>query len=64
MSGLGVYIVIGDLIVSGVLIALAAWLFSRDGKEMDEAARIPLEDPDAPVAPPEAAESAEEKRSE
>lgn len=47
MSGVGVLIVIGDIVISGGLVALAAWLFCGGKKEsMDEAARIPLEEDD------------------
>lgn len=47
MSGAGVLIVIGDIIISGALVALAAWLFcSADKKSLDDAARIPLEEDD------------------
>lgn len=47
MSAAGVFIVLGDLLVSGGLVALAAWLFCRGGDEkLDRAARIPLEEDD------------------
>lgn len=40
-------IIVGDLIVCGFMVALAAWLFVRAGDDaMDAAARIPFEDGD------------------
>ena len=47
MSGVGVLIVIGDILISGALVTLAAWLFCGAGKEsLDAAARIPLDEDD------------------
>ncbi|MGI9305863.1 MAG: CcoQ/FixQ family Cbb3-type cytochrome c oxidase assembly chaperone [Gammaproteobacteria bacterium] len=47
MSMLGVFIIAGDLLVSAIIVGLAAWLFCGGGKKaMDEAARIPLDDED------------------
>ena len=47
MSGVGVLLVVGDIIISGALVALAAWLFCGGKKEsLDAAARIPLEEDD------------------
>lgn len=46
MSAAGVYIVLGDLLVSGFLVGLAAYLYVRGGKEVEDAARIPLEEDD------------------
>ena len=39
-------IIIGDILVTGFMVAVVAWLFARaDDKKIDEAARIPfLED--------------------
>ena len=47
MSGLAVFIILGDLIVSAAVVGLAIWLFSHDNDAMQEAARLPLDDDDA-----------------
>lgn len=42
-------IIIGDIIISAFLCGLAAWLFiCADDKEIEKAARIPLEDDEPP----------------
>lgn len=48
MSLLGIYIVIGDLLVSGRVICLAIWLFAfqKNDESLAAAARIPLEEPE------------------
>ncbi len=47
MSPLAVYILVGDLLVSGAVVGVAIWLlgFRRDDPGLDAAGRIPLEEP-------------------
>ena len=47
MSALALYILIGDILVCGGIVGLAIWLmaFRKNDKSLDEAARMPLEEP-------------------
>lgn len=49
MSALAVYILVGDILVCAGIVGLAIWLlaFRKDDRSLDEAARIPLEEPPA-----------------
>ena len=49
MSALAIYILIGDLLICAGIVGLAIWLmaYRKDDSTLDEAARIPLEEPPA-----------------
>lgn len=49
MTGLALYILIGDLVVCAAVVGIAIWLlgYRKDDKSLDDAARLPLEEPRA-----------------